>query len=148
MKFVLNRIHMQTAIILFLITITGICSGQASASSPVITNTEYKEYISKSPEFSDAEKELNDIYKQLSAVLDASSKEQLKQEQRAWIKTRDEQAFNVAEKGSTGYIAHLTRLSTERSQSQSSLKFEVAPLSWFTRRPFPPVSCPRFSGLS
>ena len=32
-----------------------------------------------------------------------------------------------------------------RSQSQSSLKFEVAPLSWFTRRPLPPVSRLRFS---
>ena len=43
---------------------------------------------------------------------------------------------------------HLDRRAKRMSQSQSSLKFEVAPLSCFTRRPFPPVSCPRFSGLS
>ena len=40
---------------------------------------------------------------------------------------------------------NLTIIDCPGSQSQSSLKFEVAPLSWFTRRPLPPVSRLRFS---
>lgn len=40
-------------------------------------------------EYNEADKELNDVYKQLMSKLDANEKEKLKTEQRKWIVFRD-----------------------------------------------------------
>jgi len=87
-----------------------------------------------------------DFYcKEASLVIELDGKTHLKKGRKTYDRIRDEElslrGLRVLRVTNEGLIED----SEKGSQSQSSLKFEVAPLSWFTRRPLPPVSRLRFS---
>ncbi|MDA8090568.1 MAG: lysozyme inhibitor LprI family protein [Nitrospiraceae bacterium] len=92
----------------------------ASQTTPKITDAEYRQYIKASVDFKKSESDLNTVYKELLAILHSNEKEELKQSQREWIKTRDDEAFKAAPKGSAAYIATLVKITNDRAAELKS----------------------------
>lgn len=120
--------YILTILIIIAVVVISKNTGLADVNSPAITNAEYNEYIAKSADFSDAEKELNTAYKRLMSVLDSSAKEQIKREQRDWIKARESEAFNTGKKGSFEYLTKLSVMSKNRAK-ELQLKYQGATAS-------------------
>ncbi len=73
-------------------------------------------------EFKKADSELNKIYSQVVARLDAEGKEKLKTAQRAWVAFRDAQAELDADVSRGGTMVPLLRASSMTDTTQSRIK--------------------------
>jgi len=90
-------------------------------SSPKLSDEEYETIKSMSSEFTSADLQLTEAYSKLRKILNPAQKEQLKTEQIAWLKQRNERGYEVDKKGSKKYIETLTELTKERVEYLNSI---------------------------
>jgi len=90
-------------------------------SKPELTNKEYIAIKKSVEEYAKADLELSKAYKKLMNLFTFQQKQELKEEQRLWIKMRDEQAFQVGPKNSYEYSSKLTELTKERAEYLSTM---------------------------
>lgn len=90
-------------------------------SRPELSNSEYVVIKKSSSEYAIAESELSKAYKKLMSSLTFQQKQELREEQRLWIKMRDEQAFQVGPKTSNEYDYRLIELTKERVEYLKSI---------------------------
>lgn len=90
-------------------------------SKPGLTDKEYIAIKKSDKEYAKADSELSKAYKKLMNSLTFQQKQELKEEQRLWIKMRDEQAFQVGPKNSYKYSSKLTELTKERAEYLSAM---------------------------
>lgn len=79
----------------------------------------YSFKVSAETELSMWENEMNTVYGALEELLDEEDKQELKEEQQEWIKTRDKNAAKAAKNGASvetvGYAAELVSLTRDRA---------------------------------
>lgn len=90
-------------------------------SKPELTNKEYIAIKKSVEKYAKADLELSKAYKKLMNSFTFQQKQELKEEQRLWIKMRDEQAFQVGPKNSYKYSSKLTELTKERAEYLSAM---------------------------
>lgn len=75
-------------------------------SNPKLSNEEYEKIKSISYEFTSADLQLTEAYSKLRKILNPAQKEQLKTEQIAWLKQRNERGYEVDKKGAKSTSKH------------------------------------------
>lgn len=90
-------------------------------SKPGLTDKEYIAIKKSELEYAKADSELSKAYKKLMNSLTPQQKQELKEEQRLWIKMRDEQAFQVGPKNGNEHSYKLTELTRERVEYLNSI---------------------------
>ncbi|CAK7038259.1 MAG: hypothetical protein DELT_00664 [Desulfovibrio sp.] len=119
---------------------------QASADSPVITKTEWTDFLQRSPALQAADAKLNAAYKEAMAALSPEAKRTLLDRQRSWITARNQKAFDAHAKGSAAYLDMIAAATLEREKElRASLpKSPPAPVQSSSASAHnPPITTPK-----
>ena len=81
-----------------------------------LSDNEYMIIKKENPNYAVADSELSKAYLSLKKILNPNQREQLKIEQIAWIKQRDQKAYETDTKGSKKYIEVLSKLTKDRTE--------------------------------
>ena len=90
-------------------------------STAKLSDNEYSAIKSVSSEYASVESQMIKAYSYLKKILNPVQREQLRTEQIAWIKQRDQKVYEADKKGSKKYIEALIRLTKERAEYLSAM---------------------------
>lgn len=96
-------------------------SFEFDSTSAKLSDAEYLALKRMSSAYSTTDSELNKAFSALRKTLSSEGKEQLKNDQKHWIQTRDQKLISSSQKGSQAYINKLIQLSQERTTYLRSL---------------------------
>ena len=140
---ILLRRTFSISLFLLCLALTAPPSLHAAVDSTEITKEEWSAFLQQSSTLKTADAKLNATYKKAMQSLSQSDKRALLNEQRAWIASRNSEAFSKHGKGSPAYLNMLAEASEAREEALRKKYLHTSPVQPAVQQAAQPASQPQ-----